>query len=518
MLNKRLKAGITNLQSFVPPVAGPDELLGELLQDVQLRRIHPDGKTFVDLVSERKLHRIAKAYRIARQAPDFDLHDFVQRHFHEYLFKGGPAYQAMEERTAKEYIEALWPVLTRSNYRGRGSLMPLPYPYIVPGGRFSEQYYWDAYFTMLGLVTTGHTDIAEDMIKNYAYMIRKVGFIPTANRTYYLTRSQPPFFTQMIRLLAKKRGKRMYVQYLPYLLAEYRFWMRGKHELTGSTKRAVRRVVQMPDGSILNRYFDAKQTPRPESYREDVEVATHAVNRVPSRIYLDIRAAAESGWDFSSRWLKDPTDMGTIHTTDIIPVDLNCLLYDLEQTIATSYRILKQSILAGRYEARAQRRAVALRTYCWSESEGFFFDYDFMTGAQTDSHNLAGAYPLYSNLASPEEARQVAEKLRRDFLKDGGFVTTTVESGQQWDAPNGWAPLQWIAYKGLRQYGHDELAFDAKQRWMATNISLYEASNKFVEKYNVEQPGMHAGGGEYLLQDGFGWTNGVFLAMDADNS
>lgn len=515
MLRKRLKAGITNLRTIAPPKSGPDDALGELLHDVQLSQIHTDGKTFVDLVSERKLRRIARAYKQARQAPNFDLREFVQRHFREYLVKGNAAYQAIENRTAHEHIEALWPALTRQNYRNRGSLMALPYPYIVPGGRFVEQYYWDAYFTMLGLSTSGHTELMEDMIKNYAYMIRKLGFIPTANRTYYLTRSQPPVFSHMVRLLAEKRGKRMYVQYLPYLLAEYRYWMRGKRELSGR-QRALRRVVRMPDGSILNRYYDAKQTPRPESYREDVATAAEAQDREAGRVYLDLRAAAESGWDFSSRWFKDPNDISTIHTTDIIPVDLNCLLYDLEQTIALSYRMLKQGVLAGRFERRAKRRANAIRTYCWSETNGFFYDYDFVEDDRTPIDHLGSAFPLHSKLASDEEAQRVAEKIEKEFLREGGAVTTLTTSGQQWDAPNAWAPLQWITYRGLRNYGHDELAAELKERWLATNIGVYEASAKFVEKYNVEHPGAPAGGGEYILQDGFGWTNGVFLAMDAD--
>lgn len=515
MLKKKIKAGITNLRSLAPTEVGPEELLGELLEDVQLRRVHPDGKTFVDLVSERKLRRIAKAYREARLAPGFDLHDFVNRHFHHYLIKNGDAYQAVDGRSVHEHIEGLWPVLTRSNYRTRGSLMALPYPYVVPGGRFLEQFYWDTYFIMIGLIEGGHVGMVEDMIKNYAYMIRKVGYIPTANRTYFLSRSQPPFLSHMVRLLAEKRGRRIYIQYLPYLLAEYRFWMRGKRDLS-ENNIAVRRVVRMPDGSVLNRYYDGKQTPRPESYREDVEIATHAIDRVPSRVYLDIRAAAESGWDFSSRWFKDPLDMSTIHTTDIIPIDLNCLMYDLECTIAHVYKILRQSVLSKRYEQKAQRRASAIRTYCWSERQGYFFDYDFMAADRTESKHMGAAFALFTRVASPEEAACMADTIERDFLKAGGLATTLIATGQQWDAPNGWAPLQWAAYKGLKNYGYNDLARKVKDRWMETVLGLYEKQAKLVEKYNVDQPGEHAGGGEYQLQDGFGWTNGVFLAMEAD--
>ncbi len=353
------------------------------------------------------------------------------------------------------------------------------------------------------------------MIKNYAYMIRKVGFIPTANRTYFMTRSQPPFFSHMIRLLAKKRGRRIQLQYLPYLLAEYRFWMKGSRELS-STKTAYRRVVRMPNGAILNRYYDNKQTPRPESYREDVEVAAQAPDRVASRLYLDIRAAAESGWDFSSRWLKEPHSFSTIHTTDIIPVDLNCLLYDLELLIADTYQIMKQGMLAKRFRHRAQARAEALKTYCWNDQEGFFFDFDFVAAKQTESWHLGSVFPLFSKLADGTQAATMASIIESHFLKQGGVLTTLEHTDQQWDAPNGWAPLQWVTYQGLKNYGHHALAEKIKQAWMGANMHVYETSSKFVEKYNVEDTKGAAGGGEYTLQDGFGWTNGVFLAMAHD--
>lgn len=516
MVRKRLKAGLTNLKSFVPPTAGPDELLGELLHDVQLGNMHPDSKTFVDLVSERKLRRIARAYERARQQPDFNLHTFVERHFQEYLTKRHPSLQPQSERSASEHIDALWPTLTHSNYRSRGSLMALPYPYIVPGGRFVELYYWDSYFTMLGLSVGGHTELIEDMIKNYAYLIRKVGFIPTANRTYYLSRSDPPFFALMIQLLAKKRGKRVYGQYLPYLLAEYRFWMRDKRNLN-SRSPALRRVVRMPDGSVLNRFYDAKAAPRPEGYREDISTAAAAQGRHLGDIYINIRAAAESGWDFSTRWLKESGEMSTVQTVDIVPVDLNCLLYELEQTIAYAYSLLRQNLMSRRFRGRAEARAAAIRSYCWSAKDGFYFDYNFEQSALTPSWHLGAVYPLYVGIASQEEATQVAAVLERDFLKPGGLVTTLIDSGQQWDAPNGWAPLQWVAYQGLRRYGFDELAATLKNRWLALNVEVYEEKNTFFEKYNVVHPGAGAGGGEYPRQEGFGWTNGVFLAMEADD-
>src|SRR5690606_11995320 len=150
---------------------------------------------------------------------------------------------------------------------------------------------------------------------------RKYGFIPTANRSYFLSRSQPPFFADMVDLLASHNGRRRtYLEYLPYMLVEYRFWMRGSNQLKNTEHNSYARLVQMADGALMNRYYDNKATPRPESLREDVETANEAGERVPSRLYLHLRAAAESGWDFSSRWFLDPHDIRTIHTTDIIPV------------------------------------------------------------------------------------------------------------------------------------------------------------------------------------------------------
>ncbi|HEX6258236.1 MAG TPA: alpha,alpha-trehalase TreF [Candidatus Saccharimonadales bacterium] len=513
---KKLRPHITKVSSgLLRPDAPPDELLGELFQDVQLRRVHADGKTFVDLVPGARMRKILKLYKAQRLRPDFDLRVFVQRHFQQYIDQAEATYRANPSNTPEQHINELWSVLRRSNYKQRGSLMTLPYPYIVPGGRFSEQFYWDTYFIMLGLATADRYDEIEGMMKNYAFLIRKIGFIPTANRTYLLSRSQPPFFAAMVRLLADKKGKSTLVSYLPYMLSEYRFWMKGSKDLSEKNP-AIERVVLLPDGAILNRYYDKKRTPRPESYKEDVETAHAAHDRSASRIYLDLRAGAESGWDYSSRWFRDGKSIETIHTTEIIPVDLNCLLYDLENTIADTYDYLRQSLLAKRFRRRAQRRAEAIRTYCWSDKKGFYFDYDFVAQKQTPAYTLAGVFPLYVGVATSSEAAKVRKVVEKKFLKPGGVVTTDVESGQQWDAPNGWAPLQWTTIVGLRRYEHHKLADEIKKRWIATNLACYDVNTKMVEKYNVLDTSNLAGGGEYELQDGFGWTNGVLLSLLSD--
>lgn len=493
----------------------PDQAFGELFHDVQQRNVLGDGKTFADLIPKKRAQAIRQEYMLAKQDPKFDLREFVSRHFYEFApHKDRHAYVPDDDTSIDEHIGILWRELERRNRKPRGSLTTLPYSYVVPGGRFSEQFYWDSYFIMLGLAAGGHWNKIEAMMKNYTYMIRTYGFIPTANRSYFTSRSQPPYFALMVKLLAQHRGKRVtYLEYLPYMLAEYRWWLRGRGKLEKQEHKAFARLVEMPDGSLLGRYYDDKTTPRPESLREDLETAEHAEGRAAERLYLHLRAAAESGWDFSSRWFTKPTDIRTIHTADIVPVDLNCLLYELESAIAESYRLMKHVILARKFEKLASKRAAAINKYLWNDREKVYGDYNFHHFSMTHSVSLAMVYPLYSRIATQEQADFVARRLERDFLKPGGLVTSLVESGQQWDSPNGWAPLQWTAIVGLRHYGHHALADEIKQRWMTTINIVFERDRKLIEKYDVIHPGNHGGGGEYPLQDGFGWTNGVYAAL-----
>lgn len=491
-----------------------DERLGELLLDVQKTNVYGDGKTFVDLVPARRLKSIKEEYALVKQDPNFDLREFVTRHFYDAtdgVYQR--SYESSPEHTPLEHIDELWTFLERHNRVSRGSLLALPHKYLVPGGRFNEQFYWDSYFIMLGLASTGKWKPIEGMMKNYTHMIRKFGYIPTANRTYLLSRSQPPFFSHMVQLLAGRRGKKVLRDYLPYLIAEYRFWMRGRSKVATTEHRAFRRVVEMPTKVLLNRYYDNKATPRPESLREDIETAETSGRKDANRLYLHLRAAAESGWDFSSRWFMDPLDIRTIHTADIVPIDLNCLMYHLELTIAEGYRASFNLVQARAYKKKAKARAEAIQEYFWDEHEGFYKDYNFHHGVHTTVRSLAGVFPLYVGIATQEQAHMVAETLRKDFLHPGGLVTTQIENGQQWDAPNGWAPLQWVAIEGLLRYGHDDLADEIAKRWCELNEKVYAETGKFVEKYNVESDHGLGGGGEYELQDGFGWTNGVYEAL-----
>ena len=491
----------------------PDELLGDLFADVQRQNIYEDGKIFVDLVPKRRVASIREEYKLIKQDPAFDLREFVSRHFYDLstTTHRKAAFEPSPDITIGEHISQLWGHLEERNRLDRGSLVALPYTYVVPGGRFKEQFYWDSYFIMLGLAAEGKWLRVEQMLKNFAFMIRKYGYIPTANRTYLLSRSQPPFFAMMVRLLAEHKGKKVLREYLPLLLIEYRFWMKGRKKVTTTKVPTFRRVVRMSDGSLLNRYFDNKLTPRPESLREDTETATGI--RVKARLFVHLRAAAESGWDFSSRWFEDPQDIRTIQTTDIIPVDLNALLYILEQTISEAYSSFKNPLQVRKFRKFAQKRRDAMDAYLWSNEQQFYVDFNIRTHTASPVLSLAAVFPLYAGAASKEQAAAVAAKLEKDFLAAGGLVTTLAETGQQWDGANGWAPLQWTAVEGLRRYGHNKLADTISKRWVHLNERVYRKTRRLVEKYNVSDTHGLGAGGEYILQDGFGWTNGVYVAL-----
>jgi alpha,alpha-trehalase len=371
-------------------------------------------------------------------------------------------------------------------------------------------YYWDSYFTMLGLEESGRHDLVEDMVRDFAYLIDTYGHVPNGVRTYYLSRSQPPFFFEMVGLLTRGDPTASFVRFLKELKREYAFWMEGAVSLRPGT--AHRRVVALPDGSILNRYWDDRDTPRDESYREDTELA-RASSRKPEEVYRDIRAAAESGWDFSSRWFADAQTRATINTTEIIPVDLNSLLFGLEGAIGAACERMADTACAADFKRRASARRAAIDHYLWNTTARSYLDYRWTLRAAVPRISAAIVYPLFVGVASEAQAAAVAMNVVRHLLRDGGVVTTTLDTGQQWDAPNGWAPLQWIAVSGLRRYGNERLAETIACRWIVNVKRVYDASGKLVEKYDVTGTGRSAGGGEYPLQDGFGWTNGVMRKL-----
>jgi alpha,alpha-trehalase len=487
----------------------PDQLWGNLFKDVQMNRVFPDNKTFVDCTPKYAPDVILKKYNQEKQKKDFNLKAFVEENFNVPVT---PNVKVTEGLSLQQHLEQLWNVLTRKadTPHAYSSLLPLSYPYIVPGGRFREVYYWDSYFTMQGLAVSNRYDLITDMVDNFKYLIDHYGHIPNGNRNYYLSRSQPPYFCLMVELLQQHEGNAVYKKYFSAMEKEYRFWMQGSDRLR--TSSAYRRLVKMPDGSILNRHWDDNNAPRQESYAEDVMTAKKYV-RNDGKAYVNLRATAESGWDFSSRWFDDTLHLNTIETTDIVPVDLNSLLFACENILARAADVNGQTSKAIQYRKNAEKRKAAVIKYCWDPQAKYFFDYDLKEKKRTGRWAQAGQFPLFAKLATAEQAAGVAKQVREKFLKDGGVVSTLYNTGEQWDAPNGWAPLEFITVKGLMNYKYESLARTVAERWMALNEKVFGATGKMLEKYNVENTRLESGGGEYPTQDGFGWSNGVYLAF-----
>lgn len=489
---------------------GYPQLYGRLFEDAQ--KALPDDKWLMDARPNQPPAGIVAEYENLRTQPGFDLKAFLAKQFTQPP-ANDRSYRTDPNHDVRQHIDALWTVLERKPGAsdGRTSLLPLPHRYIVPGGRFDEIYYWDSYFTMLGLEESGRHDLAVDMVKNFAWLIDHYGHIPNGNRTYYLSRSQPPFFAAMVKLLAERDGKAALTTYLPQLEKEYAFWMQGAEALAPGS--AHRRVVRLADGALLNRYWDDCDTPREESYGNDVATAA-ASGRPLNEVYRNLRAGAESGWDFSSRWMADGKTLATIRVVDIAPPDLNSLMFNLETTLAQAYAAAQQPDEAKRMGARAEERKAAIRRHLWNEKLGVFADYAWKEAKATDHVTAAALYPLYFGVADQAQADRVAERVRATLLQPHGLASTAVDTGQQWDLPNGWAPLQWIAIQGLNDYGQKDLAATIAKRWIALNVALYEKTGKLVEKYDVSGAA-EGGGGEYPLQDGFGWTNGVLRKLMA---
>lgn len=487
---------------------------GPIFKEVQMSGIFPDSKAFVDSVPTRDPADIMADYEQLKNDPDFNLKSFITSTFDvPEASEAKPSFPPAP--TMEKQIDQLWDFLTRQpdEVNENSSLIPLKHPYIVPGGRFGEIYYWDSYFTAEGLINSGRPEMAENMIENFADIIEKYGHIPNGNRKYYLSRSQPPLFHSMVDLIAKTKGTEEALKYLPRVEKEYEFWMDGADQVTKENPEH-RRVVMLEDGSILNRFWDDKATPREESYREDAELADGLTDKEMEKKYRDLRAGGESGWDFTSRWFKDNKSLDTIRTTEIMPVDLNCELYSMETKLAEWNEAKGDTVKAKKYKEAAEKRKEAIQKHCWDEEKGFYFDYCYTDKEHTETWSLAAADPLYFGVADQEQADKVVKNLQDKFLVKGGLKTTLSDSStQQWDGKNVWAPLVRKAEGGARRYHHEGFANDVADRFLSAAEDVYKQEGKFMEKYNGLEPTTIAGGGEYEIQEGFGWTNGVVMTL-----
>ena len=348
--------------------------------------------------------------------------------------------------------------LTRITEHG---LLYLPNPYVVPGGRFNEMYGWDSFFISMGLLRDGHVELARNMADNFLYEIREYGMILNANRTYYLTRSQPPFLTEMLLGVYERTHDRKWLEdAIPAIETYYRYWTSEPH-LTPRTG--------------LSRYFDLGGGPAPEVVaaegdqhgRNEYDLIkeyfrTHRIadydasqfydsarGQLTPLFYQSDRSMRESGFDPSNRF--GPFSADIVHYN---PVCLNSLLYLMETQTAEILEIAGRAPEAEPWRARARDRAERINRLQWDADRGMYFDYNFEHGQVRRYPFLTTFYPLWAGVASREQSERVVRNLPL-FEQPGGLETSTTHSGDQWDKPFGWAPLQWIAVQGLRRYGYN---------------------------------------------------------------
>jgi len=402
-------------------------------------------------------------------------------------------------------------------------LLYLPKPYVVPGGRFNEMYGWDSFFIEMGLLRDGQFGLAKDMADNFLYEVREYGKVLNANRTYYLSRSQPPFLTQMILATYERtHDAKWLAESVPALEHYYRYWTSEPH-LTPETG--------------LSRYYDLGEGPAPEvisseldrrgrtdydlirkyfrSHRvtdyDDTQYYDAAHDRLTALFYKGDRSMRESGFDPSNRF--GPFSVDIIHYN---PVCLNSLLYLMETQSAQILKILGRPKDEATWSERARQRASEINRLMWDAEHGLYFDYDFVHKRVREYPFLSTFYPLWAGIATPEQAAQVVRNLPL-FERAGGLQTSTRHTGDQWDAPFGWAPLQWIAVQGLRRYGYQADADRISMRFLTMVASEYERHGAIVEKYDVVRARANLGHeilfGYRTNEAGFGWTNAVYVAL-----
>ncbi|CAG8435969.1 8613_t:CDS:10 [Ambispora gerdemannii] len=509
----------------------------ELLATIQLAHLFNDSKTFVDMPTKKPIHEILQAFsELPSPHTQTSLRDFIDTYFSSPdlslisttfpNFNPSPIFlEKIQDNTLRAFasiINNYWPDLSRRVVKDSSlckgcasSMIPVKHTFIVPGGRFREFYYWDSYFILEGLLVSGYFHIAREIIENFLQMIEEFA---NGNRIYYLNRSMPPLLTQMVKIYYKATNDFDLVKFaLPNLLKEYEFWQKN------TTVHIATKNYSSKKQHVLNRYIVHNSDPRPESFLEDYTTATNAIWLNASgkaNLYADIATAAESGWDFSSRWIRaeklsehlqdtstsEPNNyalLQNLNTRSVVPVELNSILYMNEIALADFNVAVGNLKLAKSFRKRAKERREGIVDIFWDKNRSSFWDYNLTSGVHTSVASLAAFFPFWAGIYPTEitnnlTAAKESFKLIKNFLEKypGSLPATEINTGLQWDFPNAWPPLQYVIHTS---------------NFSTTRKNSMEDAGHIFEKYNATNLMMPGGGGEYVVQTGFGWTNGVML-------
>uniref|UniRef100_A0A2P2HXY8 Trehalase n=1 Tax=Hirondellea gigas TaxID=1518452 RepID=A0A2P2HXY8_9CRUS len=534
----------TNTTTTLPPPCDSNiYCYGELLKTVQLARLHEDSKYFVDMTLKFSPARVQENFGKLMEDTSDDptrkqVAQFVDDNFDEpgtefepwtpEDWQENPAFLSNISdpiyRAWAEDLHEIWKDLGRKisiavkEEPDRFSQLYVDNPVVVPGGRFRECYYWDSYWTIDGLLLSGMTTTVKGMLENFIKMVEEYGMVPNGGRVYYTRRSQPPYMIPMIKLYVDHTQDMQFISdNIGHMERELNFWIKNRTtEVTykGKTYEVAQYNVQVDE-------------PRPESYREDYKVAQSVPENDRTQLYVEYKSGAESGWDYSSRWFVDEANanqgsLKDLAVTSIAPVDLNSLLCYNAKIISDYYWELGDSKKAKRYEAVHEDKKKTLTELFWDERDGVWYDINITNMRKRRFFYLSNIHPLWSGSYNKSNGEEVMAKvinyLKKQKVLDyiGGVPTSTQNTGQQWDFPNAWAPLQHLVVMALRENRdlHEEadaISLQLAEKWIQSNWQGYEDVKAMFEKYNVEIIGAPGGGGEYDVQVGFGWTNGVAL-------
>ncbi|KAF7271780.1 hypothetical protein GWI33_015383 [Rhynchophorus ferrugineus] len=516
---------------------------GRLLDTIQMAKIYEDSKNFVDMKMKYSPNETLAKFDLFmmdfkdRKPTRDEVRKFVDNNFET-------AGQEFEDWIPSDWVEHpkflddikdeefrhwgkrlndIWKILGRKmkeevqHHQEHYSIIWVPNPVIVPGGRFREFYYWDTYWIIRGLLLSEMNETVKGILENFLYIVDNYGHIPNGGRIYYLARSQPPLMIPMIKEYYDVTQDRSFIEKnLPIMEKEFEYWMR-EH-----TKEIVF------DGKTYNLtvYGDKSRGPRPESYSEDVESAViFKEDSKKEAYYSELKAAAESGWDFSSRWfITNATNKGNltnIKTRSIVPVDLNAMIYWNAVLLSEFNLMFDNKEKAERYNEIAEQWIEATTAVLWHEEIGAWLDYDLHNGVKRDYFYPTNISPLwtgcYNKVDKDKIVRNVLKYLQnKNIMLPGGVPSSHEHTGEQWDYPNAWPPLQHIMIVGLNNTGNVHairLAYELAETWIRSNYKVFNESDSMYEKYDAIVFGGHGTGGEYEVQVGFGWSNGVILDL-----
>ncbi|XP_067209128.1 trehalase isoform X1 [Linepithema humile] len=553
LLNAALLTFLVVLQSsaFVdkPGTTKPDPCSsevychGELLHTIQMAGIYKDSKYFVDMKMKRPPNETLASFRdfmkSVNHAPTkHQVEKFVNNTFEAagYEFEdwdpadwtASPKFlQKIEDDELRKFgsdLNHIWKLLGRKMKddvrinEELYSIIYVPNPVIVPGGRFREFYYWDSYWIIKGLLLSEMHATVRGMLNNFVLIVDKIGFIPNGGRVYYKMRSHPPLLIPMVEEYLKTTRDDAWLKENLWLLEkEFNFWM---------TNRTIN-IEKDGTNYTLARYYEESSGPRPESYKEDYLTSqSFRTAEEKDDYYAELKTAAESGWDFSSRWfIHEGTNQGNLtnlKTRSIIPVDLNAMIYRNAVLLAKYNRQMGNETKVAYYNDIAEKWKEAVRVVLWHEEVGAWLDYDILNDIKRDYFYPTNILPLWTNCYDASKRGDYVSKVLKYLEKNqimvnqGGIPTTLEHSGEQWDYPNAWPPLQYFFIMSLNNTGDpwaQRLAYEISQRWVRSNYKAFNETHSMYEKYDATVSGGHGSGGEYEVQLGFGWSNGLVMDL-----